>query len=380
MDMRYAFDMAATIMLIREGTLKFDPAMFETKAAEQRKISAKDSGQNKEGRVAIIPIHGTMFMEDQYCGPRGMRTIGSWIQQADAASDIDAILLDIYSPGGQVDYTETLGNIVAGTKKPIVAYANQLTASAAYWVGSHADRIFASGRTAEIGSIGVLVSYMDVTRMFKELGVDLQIIRSSLSPEKAKFNFAQPSEDDIKLIQQEWLDPVAQIFHDTVRDQREGIDESVFTGNTYYAEEAIELGLVDEIGSIEDAAAYALDMAFEGKDNHFFTTSKTNSMDLQAKVTELEQQLAESRLANKAVVAERDAIQAAFEARLAENTELKTQIAAKDAQIKQLENETPPAPPAPPAAPTSASHLDGIDPKFITDVDRALAAQLRRNK
>jgi len=99
--------------------------------------------------------------EDMVCGPAGTATLGRIIQQADNNPNISAIVLHIDSPGGTVDGTEALANIIRNTNKPVVAFADGLMASAALWIGSAANEIIASTDTDEIGSVGVIMRFAD---------------------------------------------------------------------------------------------------------------------------------------------------------------------------------------------------------------------------
>ena len=91
---------------------------------------------------------------DQYCGPAGMATIGNYIKTADKSEKIDAIILHIDSPGGTVDGTSDLAEIVKNTSKPILAFADGMMGSAAMWIGSATKEIIAANNKTQAGSIG----------------------------------------------------------------------------------------------------------------------------------------------------------------------------------------------------------------------------------
>lgn len=91
---------------------------------------------NTPMQVSVIRITGAMTKYDQRCGPAGMLTVSGWLQAAINNPDVAAIVLRIDSPGGMVAGTETLASVVKSSKKPIVAFVDDLAASAAYWVAS----------------------------------------------------------------------------------------------------------------------------------------------------------------------------------------------------------------------------------------------------
>lgn len=208
-----------------------------------------------KGSIAVIDIQGALMKNDQYCGPAGMESIGAWIKAADANQNIDGIILKVDSPGGTVDGTEELGNIIKGTKKPIVGFINGTMASAAYWIGSATDTLIANGATAHIGSIGAMMSFADVQPALEKAGVKFHEVYSSLSGDKNK-GFRDARQGDYTDIIGNTLDPLAQMFTDTVNKNRTGklsTKENVLTGKMYFAKDAKKFGLIDSIGTMDDA-------------------------------------------------------------------------------------------------------------------------------
>lgn len=222
-----------------------------------------------EGSVAVIPLKGPLMKEDQYCGPAGMATIGSILKAADRHRDISAIVLHIDSPGGTVDGTADLADIVAGLEKPVVAFADGLMASAALWIGSAADEVMASGGKAEIGSVGVMLSFADVQPAYEKLGVKFHSIVSSLSEEKNRL-FNDVREGKYDEYRKEVLDPLARDFIAAMKRNRPGAKEGELTGKLFFAEE-VQGTLVDSIGTLEDAVRKAASLA----ENKKITQSKT---------------------------------------------------------------------------------------------------------
>lgn len=208
-----------------------------------------------KGSIAVVDIQGALMKNDQYCGPAGMESIGAWIKAADTNPNIDGIILKVDSPGGTVDGTEELGNIIKGTKKPIVGFINGTMASAAYWIGSATDTLIANGATAHIGSIGVMMSFADVQPALEKAGVKFHEVYSSLSGDKNKA-FRDARQGDYTDIIGNTLDPLAQMFTDTVNKNRTGklsTKENVLTGKMYFAKDAKKFGLIDSIGTMDDA-------------------------------------------------------------------------------------------------------------------------------
>ena len=215
-----------------------------------------------EGSIAMIPVNGTIIKGDA-CA-YGTKDYTLAIQAANNNSNIDAIILEIDSPGGMVDGTATFADAIKNSKKPVVAFIDDgMMASAAYWIGSAADVIIASHNTSQAGSIGVYTTLMDIRGAFEEQGVKIKSIYAPESTEKNGPFIEAMEKDNDKLMEQE-LSFIAQEFISTVKTNRAGkINLSAgdpFKGKLFYAQEAIEVGLIDKIGSFEVAVQTAREL------------------------------------------------------------------------------------------------------------------------
>lgn len=216
-----------------------------------------DSAQ--PGSVAVIRVRGALMKEDQWCGAVGMETIGEMVKAADAHHNIDAIVLHIDSPGGTVDGTETLANIIKNTQKPVVSFVDGLMASAALWIGSSADEVIASTDTDEVGSVGVLMSFADVQPFYEKQGVKFHTITASTSVEKVKM-WEDLRAGKYEAYIKEVLDPLDEKFMNTVKNNRPNVEDKHLTGKLFFARDVMGV-FVDSIGTIETAIARAWEMA-----------------------------------------------------------------------------------------------------------------------
>src|SRR6266850_7722071 len=126
-------------------------------------IAARGNGNQRPAgpRIAVIPVQGVLALHPQSLGA-SVEEIDQDITAALADPRVDGILLDMDSPGGTVPGIPELGaKILAGRAvKPIVALANGLAASAAYWLASAAHEIIVTP-SGEVGSIGVYMLHED---------------------------------------------------------------------------------------------------------------------------------------------------------------------------------------------------------------------------
>jgi len=224
-------------------------------ATPGRKYSVFDEAP--KGSIAVIPVRGPLMKDDeQDCGvlSAGMDTLGTRVLEADQHPNISGIILYIDSPGGTVDGTQAFADKVKACKTPVVTFIDGLMASAALWIGSSASRIIAQNSTTEIGSIGVMVQFADMQPMWELEGVKFHRINADQSRDKNK-TFTDALNGDYSGIKNEQLNPLAEQFISAVKANRPNLPDSVFTGKVFFAEEALSLGLIDEIGSLDIAIA-----------------------------------------------------------------------------------------------------------------------------
>ena len=235
------------------------------KAVSSVQYSYRDGFSNApKNSIAVILISGPLMKEDQYCGPIGMQQIGQIIKMADSCPNIDGMVLQIDSPGGTVDGTETLGNIVRNAQKPVVTFVDGQMCSAALWIGSSADEVIASTDTDEIGSVGVLVQFADMQPYFEKQGVTFHIVKASTSIDKVKMweDLRTGKYDDyIKEI----LDPLDEKFMNTIRANCTNVQDKHLTGKVFFARDVMGV-YVNSIGTIDDAILRASVLA-PGKKN-----------------------------------------------------------------------------------------------------------------
>jgi signal peptide peptidase SppA len=128
------------------------------------------------GGIAVLPLHGPislrMGLMTEVSGGTSVESFTVDFETALRDPNVEAIVIDVDSPGGSVDGIEELGDVVfrARGQKPIVAVANTWAASAAYWIASQADEL-AVTPSGEVGSIGVIMVHEDYSTFNETMGV-----------------------------------------------------------------------------------------------------------------------------------------------------------------------------------------------------------------
>ena len=210
-----------------------------------------------EGSVAVVQLRGDMMKEGTMCS-YGTEEIAAVVREAADAKNIIGIRLDIDSGGGAVDAIAPMLDAIAFSQskgKPVVA-ACDLCASAAYYVACHCDQIVAvNDISAEFGSIGVMMQFPDYAKYYEQKGIKIHTIYSDLSDYKnAPFEAARKG--DYKAIKEEMLDPLARQFQEAVKSHRKNLKQDIdgiVAGRMFYARQALEYGLIDQIGTTESA-------------------------------------------------------------------------------------------------------------------------------
>lgn len=233
------------------------------KMASDGSKTAKNLQNAEAGSVAIITITGELMKYDQECGPVGMLTMSDWIKEASSNPNISAIVLVIDSPGGTVDGTKNMADLIKGVGKPVVAHVDGLMASAALWVGTSAKEVYASNETDQIGSIGVMVSFADMKPVYQQMGVVFHNINSDLSPDKNKM-FVDAEAGNYEALKNEMLNPVAEMFISAVQKNRPNVKPEELTGKIFLAKDVVG-SLIDGIKTLDDTITRAVELTKKSK-------------------------------------------------------------------------------------------------------------------
>lgn len=207
--------------------------------------------------VAIVPVRGPLSRYGMGWFSRSTyETLARDFNAAVNDPSVKAIVLNVDSPGGEVNGTAELADMIfqARGQKPIVAYVGGYGASAAYWLASAADKIVMDA-TAMAGSIGVLTTFIDWSKWDEKAGLKEYVIVSSQSPYKAD----TPATDGGRKRIQAMVDDLASVFVSRVAQYR-GVDEGTVLknygkGDVLVGQAAVDAGLADEIGSLEGVIA-----------------------------------------------------------------------------------------------------------------------------
>lgn len=226
---------------------------------------------SQAGMVQVLPLYGTIahrmgLMTESSGGTSTERFAGSF-RAALANADVSAIVIDVDSPGGTVDGVPELADLIYRSRgaKPVVAVANTLAASAAYWIGSAADELLVSP-SGEVGSIGVLAAHQDLSGFYEREGVRTTLIAAG--EYKAEGNPFEPLTEEARAYIQERVDDYYGMFVRAVALQRgasvDDVRKGYGQGRVMGAQPAVAAGMADRVGTLDDAIARAAQLARRG--------------------------------------------------------------------------------------------------------------------
>ena len=210
------------------------------------------------GKVAVIPIHGTLVRRtsgiEAESGLASYTGIAAQLDAALASPEIAAILLDIDSPGGESGGVFDLADRIraASEVKPIWAAANDMAFSAAYALASAAARVFVA-RTGGVGSIGVVAMHVDQSVKDAHDGVRYTAVFAG--ERKNDLNPHEPISNEAHAVLKAEVDRIYDLFVETVARHR-GLDADAVRATEaglFFGPDAVATGLADAVGSLDDA-------------------------------------------------------------------------------------------------------------------------------
>ena len=213
-------------------------------------------------RIALITLSGTIAGTEQagfLTTSPGItpRLVRGYLSMAAQDSAVKAVVLRIDSPGGSAAASQEIAEMIKQFEKPIVVSMGDVAASGGYYISVYADKIIAEPSTMT-GSIGVIMQIFDISRLLEErLLIDVRTITSPKDGYKDISNL--PDEELQKMcddVYNEFIEAIAEGRDLSIKEVRQ-----LATGQPYTGKQALELGLVDGLGGLDDAIALAADLA-----------------------------------------------------------------------------------------------------------------------
>jgi len=182
------------------------------------------------------------------------------LDEADKNPNVKAILLRVNSPGGSPAASQEIYEEIKKMEKPVVVSVSDTCASGAYYVASAADRIIAN-RSSSVGSIGVIMQIPNYEDLYEKLGLKYTTIKQGKykdigSPDRPL------TKEEMKLLEAQLKEIYRQFIADVAEARSMDVSEveELATGWVFLGTEALELGLIDDIGNYKDAINIAAEL------------------------------------------------------------------------------------------------------------------------
>ena len=217
------------------------------------------------GSVALIELSGIISYSGSSFnifspGSITPSDVKYYVDKALSDPSIKAVVISINSVGGSAAASEEIYQILSklAENKVVVVYSPEILASGGYYIALPAKKIVVSPH-AIVGSVGAVTMIVNVNELLNKLGVNITIVKSGefkdiLSP------YRSPTQKELSIIQ-EIVNKTAQIFVERVKKHRVIMDEDVFKAKIYFGEEAVRVGLADDVGTLDKAIEIAKELA-----------------------------------------------------------------------------------------------------------------------
>ncbi len=255
---KYLFIILLIFVLIFSSCATPRITLFSDDTVPLQEFTLQGKGK---GKILVIPIKGEISGSTSkgliFTKPSMIQEVVSQLKQAEKDKAIKAIILKIDSPGGTVTASDILYHEIIAFKKrtgvKLVAAMMDVAASGGYYIALPADFIMAHPTTIT-GSIGVIFMQPKVNSLMEKIGVGLDINKSGKNKDMGS-PFRNTTDEERKLFQ-DLTDELGKRFINLVSINRK-LEKNqlveISTARIYLAPKALELGLIDKIGYLDDA-------------------------------------------------------------------------------------------------------------------------------
>lgn len=212
---------------------------------------------DKTDVVSVVKLHGVITPTPTPFGRvLNVNTLESALKRAFDHDRLVAVALQINSPGGAPTQSgliaERIRQLAEDKKVPVIAFAEDVAASGGYWLACAADEIYAH-RTSLVGSIGVVSGGFGFSDLIERFGIERRLYTAGENKRRLDA-FSPAKQEDV-----EWLEKLQtqlhELFTDWVRERRGSRlkdDSELFSGDVWLGSKALELGLIDGLGTLRE--------------------------------------------------------------------------------------------------------------------------------
>ncbi len=230
-------------------------------------VAKKKKLKSGDDKIAVVYAQGEIYYGEGDQEYIGQDLINNSLKKAREDDKVKAIVVRVNSPGGNALTADLIWREIERTKevKPVVVSFGNLAASGGYYIGVAGDKIFAEPTTIT-GSIGVFGTIPNVHELATDWGINAEQVGTNAN--SVDYSVFEPMTDSFRAVVQEGIEDTYETFLERVAEGRsmsvEAVNE-IAQGRVWSGADALGLGLVDELGDLDDAIAAAAEMAEIGE-------------------------------------------------------------------------------------------------------------------
>lgn len=233
-----------------------------------RVAESKRNNKTSKNQIAIVYAEGSIVNGQGTTDQVGGDRLARQLRELRLDDDVKAVVLRVNSPGGSATASEIIQReaILTNKAKPVIVSMGNVAASGGYWISTYASRIFAEPTTIT-GSIGVFGTVLNVQRVANQNGITWDVVKTGRFADAQ--TVSRPKTPQELAIIQSSVDRIYDQFINKVADSRKlkrSKVSEIAQGRVWSGVQAKSLGLVDELGGLEDAIQAAAAQAKLGND------------------------------------------------------------------------------------------------------------------
>jgi protease-4 len=245
------------------GSDEDDKSFKQINFATYSNVESNDSKKSSDNKVALVYADGEIVDGQGGAQQVGGDSFARQLRQLRLDEDVKAVVLRINSPGGSATASEVIQREVRliREKKPVIVSMGDYAASGGYWIATGANHIFAEPSTIT-GSIGVFGLQFNVQKLANDNGITWDVVKTGRYADSS--TVSRPKTPQELAIAQRSVNQIYYQFLNKVAESRKLPTQRVAQiaqGRVWSGQDAKQLGLVDDLGGIEDAINYAAKQA-----------------------------------------------------------------------------------------------------------------------
>lgn len=323
----FGVSLIPSVLKVLKDDTSIENQNIEKLIASKKSINENTTISATANKVVVLDFIQPVVKFDVWPYWLGTKTYAKILNELENDDTVAGVVFNIDSGGGQVYGTPEFYDQIRNFKKPNATYTDGYLCSGAYYIAAATQRIFANKRADAIGSIGAYATIVDSNGIFEHFGAKVHTLYATKSTAKnSEYREVIENSNYAPYIKNQ-LDPIVEDFITDMKATRPNISEEAFKGGTWTGAQALELGLVDENGTIQDAINFVFESAINSSNQKPNTNMNTKSLPRVEAALGLDAPLASNDNGSFLNEGQLETLNTSLDALETENSNLQTQLA-----------------------------------------------------